>query len=69
MNDRLTITFSRSIMEQEIIRTFFMLLKEKTGQDITVYSNDWGMGYDGMPELWCLGGAGRMSAVRRTHRH
>ncbi|GAA3720625.1 hypothetical protein GCM10022378_08250 [Salinicoccus jeotgali] len=42
LNDRLTITFSRSIIEQEIIRTFFMLLKEKTGQDITVYSNDWG---------------------------
>jgi len=42
LNDRLTITFARSIMETEIIKSFFNQLTRLTGLDIEVYSNDWG---------------------------
>lgn len=42
VNDKLTITFARSIVETDIIRSFFKELKRITGLDITVYSNGWG---------------------------
>ncbi|WP_052254533.1 alcohol acetyltransferase [Salinicoccus sp. YB14-2] len=42
VNDKLTITFARSIEEREIIQAFFRRLRKITGLDITVYSNEWG---------------------------
>ncbi|MDQ0174929.1 alcohol acetyltransferase [Bacillus chungangensis] len=42
VNDRLTITFSRSIVEADIIRYFFHFLTKRAGIDISVYSNNWG---------------------------
>lgn len=42
VNDKLTITFSRSIEENEIIRTFFKEITRLTGLDVTVSSNGWG---------------------------
>ncbi|WP_010096417.1 hypothetical protein [Ornithinibacillus scapharcae] len=42
INDHMTITFARSIVETEIIRAFFSQLTRLTGLDVKVYSNDWG---------------------------
>lgn len=42
VNDKLTITFARSIEENEIIQEFFRRLRNMTELDITVYSNEWG---------------------------
>lgn len=42
VNNKLTITFSRSIEENEIIRTFFKEITRLTGLDVTVSSNGWG---------------------------
>lgn len=42
LNDKLTITFARSVIETEIIKSFFSQLTRLTGLDIEVYSNDWG---------------------------
>ena len=42
VNDRLTITFARSIEEREIIQEFFKRLRKMTGLDVMVYSNEWG---------------------------
>lgn len=42
VNDKLTVTFARSIEEREIIQAFFRRLRKITGLDITVYSNEWG---------------------------
>src|SRR5699024_2775933 len=42
VNDKLTITFARSIEEREIIQAFFRRVRKITGLDITVYSNEWG---------------------------
>lgn len=42
LNNQLTITFARSIIENDIIQSFFKTLRDITGIDITVYSNDWG---------------------------
>ena len=42
LNDRMTITFARSIVETEIIKSFFSQLTHLTGLDIEVYSNNWG---------------------------
>lgn len=42
VNDKLTITFSRSIEENKIIKTFFKEITRLTGLDVTVSSNGWG---------------------------
>lgn len=42
LNDKLTITFARSIFETEIIKSFFTQLMNLTGQDIEISSNEWG---------------------------
>jgi NRPS condensation-like uncharacterized protein len=43
VNDRLTITFARNIMESEIIREFFRLLVLQSGLEVRIISNDWGV--------------------------
>lgn len=42
VNNKLTITFSRSIEENEIIRTFFKEITRLTGLEVKVSSNGWG---------------------------
>ncbi len=42
VNDNLTITFSRTILEAGIIRSFFSFLSQDSGLEIKVYSNNWG---------------------------
>ncbi|WP_164217302.1 alcohol acetyltransferase [Virgibacillus sp. YIM 98842] len=42
LNDQMTITFARSIVETEIIKSFFSQLTRLTGLDVEVYSNYWG---------------------------
>ena len=42
LNDNLTISFARSIEENDIIRAFFRTLADITGLDVQVYSNEWG---------------------------
>ncbi len=42
VNDSLTVTFSRTIVEADIIRSFFNFLSLKSGLEIKVYSNNWG---------------------------
>lgn len=42
VNDKLTITFSRSIEENEIIKRFFKEITRLTGLEVTVSSNGWG---------------------------
>jgi hypothetical protein len=46
VNDRLTITFNRSIVERDIPQFFFSYLAESAGLDVTVYSNNWGKQLD-----------------------
>jgi NRPS condensation-like uncharacterized protein len=45
-NDRLVISFSRIIVETDIIQYFFSHLAEKEGVEVEIYSNDWGIDYD-----------------------
>jgi NRPS condensation-like uncharacterized protein len=42
MDDKLAITFSRTIAEADIIRAFFRLLADEGGVSVEVYSNEWG---------------------------
>lgn len=42
LNNKLTITFARSIFETDIIKSFFIQLVNLTGQDIEISSNEWG---------------------------
>ncbi|MFS0562976.1 alcohol acetyltransferase [Terribacillus sp. 179-K 1B1 HS] len=42
VNDQMTITFARSIVETDIIKSFFSQLASLTGLDVKVYSNGWG---------------------------
>lgn len=42
VNDRLSISFTRTIEETDILQSFFALLSAQTGLCVTVYSNDWG---------------------------
>lgn len=42
VNDKLTITFTRSIVEADILQYFFSYLADQAGLDVRVYSNDWG---------------------------
>lgn len=44
INDQLTITFARNIVESDVIRHFFRQLASLSGLDIRIISNDWGMG-------------------------
>jgi len=44
VNDKLAISFSRTIIEPDIIRYFLNYLSEKDGLEVAVYSNDWGTG-------------------------
>jgi hypothetical protein len=44
INDQLTITFARNIVESDVIRHFFRQLAILSGLDIRIVSNDWGMG-------------------------
>lgn len=43
INDQLTITFARNIVESDVIRHFFRQLASQSGLDIRIVSNDWGM--------------------------
>jgi NRPS condensation-like uncharacterized protein len=43
INNQLTITFARNIIENEIIRKFFRLLVLQTGLEVKIVSNDWGI--------------------------
>ncbi|WP_042221016.1 condensation domain-containing protein [Oceanobacillus manasiensis] len=42
VNDQMTITFARSIVESEVIKSFFSQLSRLTGLNVEVYSNNWG---------------------------
>ena len=42
-NDRLVISFSRIIIETDVIQYFFSRLSEQGGIDVEIYSNDWGI--------------------------
>jgi NRPS condensation-like uncharacterized protein len=44
INDQLTITFARNIVESDVIRHFFRQLASLSELDIRIVSNDWGMG-------------------------
>ncbi len=41
-DERLTISFTRSITDNSVLRHFFALLQERTGVQPALYSNDWG---------------------------
>lgn len=42
VNDKLTVTFSRTIVETDVIRSFFSYLAIHSGLDVEVYTNNWG---------------------------
>ncbi len=42
VNDNLTVTFSRTILEANIIRSFFSFLAQNSDLEIKVYTNNWG---------------------------
>ena len=42
INNKLTMTFARSIDENEFIKAFFKNLTRMTGLEVTVHSNGWG---------------------------
>lgn len=44
INDQLTITFARNIVENDVIKHFFRQLASLSGLDVKIISNDWGMG-------------------------
>lgn len=44
INDRLTVTFARNIVESDVIMHFFRQLVRLSGLDVAVAGNDWGMG-------------------------
>lgn len=44
INDQLTITFARNIVESDVIMRFFRQLASLSELDIMIVSNDWGMG-------------------------
>ncbi|GHU53296.1 hypothetical protein AGMMS49975_10980 [Clostridia bacterium] len=45
-DDILNITFTRAVVETDIIQYFFSFLAEKEELDVKIYSNDWGKGDD-----------------------
>lgn len=46
INDQLTITFARTIIETKIIRHFFTYLATETDLEVKIYSNNWGTDYE-----------------------
>lgn len=42
INDKMTVTFSLSIAETDLVRNFFNVLMKHVDVDIEVYSNEWG---------------------------
>lgn len=46
VNDSLTVTFSRTIIDTGVIRSFFSFLALQSGLEIKVYSNKWGKTYE-----------------------
>ncbi len=42
VNDNLTVTFSRTILEANVIRSFFSFLAQNSDLEIKVYTNSWG---------------------------
>ncbi|OBZ13182.1 MULTISPECIES: hypothetical protein [Bacillales] len=42
VNDRMAITFTRNIVEADILQYFFAYLANQAGLEVKVYSNDWG---------------------------
>lgn len=46
VNNKLSITFSRTIIEADIIKYFFTYLKQNEGLDSFIYSNEWGTDED-----------------------
>ncbi|MDR1893596.1 MAG: hypothetical protein LBQ61_02735 [Spirochaetales bacterium] len=43
VDDKLSINFSRTIVEPDIIRRFFSFFANEAGLDVVLYSNDWGI--------------------------
>lgn len=43
VNDKLTVTFSRTVIEADVIRNFFSFLGKQSGLDVEIYSNNWGI--------------------------
>ena len=48
VNDKLTITFTRTIEETDILKYFFSYLSGNAGLDVLIYSNSWGENNDKM---------------------
>ncbi|MEG2348543.1 MAG: alcohol acetyltransferase [Clostridia bacterium] len=46
VNDTLSISFSRSIIQKEIIKYFFKYLANRDNLDVAIYSNNWGEDYE-----------------------
>ncbi len=44
--DKLSISFIKSIRECEMIRDFFISLMKKTGSEVEIYSNEWGENFE-----------------------
>lgn len=43
VNDKLTVTFSRTIIEADVIRNFFSFLGKQPGLRVEIYTNNWGI--------------------------
>lgn len=43
VNDKLVITFTRNIVESDILQYFFSTLAGEAGLEVKIYSNDWGI--------------------------
>ncbi len=41
-DDKMTVNFTKTITDTEVIKHFITSLAEKTGADVSVYSNMWG---------------------------
>jgi len=48
VGDCLTITFSRKILQSNIIEEFFRFLVNQCELEVKVFSNEWGMRHDKM---------------------
>jgi NRPS condensation-like uncharacterized protein len=44
-DDRMNMTFTRTITDAKVLQYFFSYLSEKEGLDVEIYSNDWGKYY------------------------
>jgi len=43
VNDKLTVSFSRTISEADVIRNFFSFLGKQSRLDVEIYTNNWGI--------------------------